>query len=470
MVDAEDLKSSEVFPRAGSSPAPGTKEVNFMSQGRRGLPVIALVGRPNVGKSTLFNRLIGWRKAIVDDTPGVTRDRIYGVVKKDNEGFVLIDTGGIIPGEDTFGIQQQVEMAVNEADLLVMVIDARTGITPLDQEVATLLRKSGKPIIVAANKIDTQKHSELALTAYELGFEDIVPISAEHARGINDLWDAFRRHLDLTLPDASERSDRIRVAVLGRPNVGKSTLINTILDEDRVLVSSVPGTTRDPVDIDINIGGVKYTFVDTAGLRRKSKIRNHIEYYSIIRSLKAVESADVVVLLLDGLEGPTEQDKKLAGHVLQRGKGLILAINKNDLIKHDDTYADLDTTVKDEFFFVRFAPIIRISAKTGERIEQLLELIDSVYQNLHKRITTSQLNRFLQEVIQQHPPTTKGVKRIRINYITQAATNPPLIVAFANHPDAVPASYKRYILSRFYEWFGFEGVPIKLILKKKNPD
>lgn len=434
------------------------------------LPVVAIVGRPNVGKSTLFNRIVGQRKAIVNDRPGVTRDRLYSIVRNAECPFFLVDTGGLVPGEESnMDIQSQVRAAINEADLLIFVLDVQSGIVSLDREVAAVVRRTNKPVIFVANKVDVPRHSDDMGTLYELGAEDILPISAEHNRGVQDLVEKLCELLPkIEEPDLEE--DVIRVAIIGKPNVGKSTLVNRLANEQRVVVSDQPGTTRDAIDVEVEINGCKYRFVDTAGIRRRSKVHDSVEFFSVMRAIKSIEEAEVVVLMMDATDPATDQDKRLAGLVLDRGRGLILALNKFDLAKGTPDALAAPITLRENFFFATYAPIVRVSAKTGMNVHKLVAAIDTVHQNLSMRVPTHRLNEFLHEVIERHPPPSKGSKRIKVLYITQVRTSPPVIAAFCNHPNALSEQYKRYIISHFREYFGFEGVPIKLILKsrKKN--
>jgi len=432
------------------------------------LPVVAIVGRPNVGKSTLFNRIIGQRKAIVNDRPGVTRDRLYGVVKDFECPFFLVDTGGMVPGEESnMDIQSQVRAAINEADLLIFVLDAQSGIVSLDQEVANVVRRTNKPVIFVANKVDSQGHLDKTGALYEIGAEDIMPVSAEHNRGILDLVEKVCEGLP-KMKELEEEEDIIRVAIIGKPNVGKSTLVNRLANDQRIVVSDEPGTTRDAIDVEVEINGRKYRFVDTAGIRRRSKVHDSVEFFSVMRAIKSIEEAEVVVLMMDALDPATDQDKRLAGLVLDRGRGLILGLNKFDLAKGTPTALSAPVTLRENFFFAQYAPIVRVSAKTGMNVHKLIKAINTVYENLSLRVPTHKLNEFLHEVIERHPPPSKGSKRVKVLYITQVRTAPPVIAAFCNYPNALSEQYKRYIISHFREHFGFEGVPIKLILKSRK--
>ena len=433
------------------------------------LPIVAIVGRPNVGKSTLFNRIIGSRKAIVNDRPGVTRDRLYGIVRDFECPFFLIDTGGLVPGEESnMDVQFQVKAAINEADLLIFVLDAKSGIVSMDLEVADIVRRSKKPVLFVANKVDTQQHEDNVGPLYEIGADNILPISAEHNRNIQDLAEKICEQLPKS-DKPNEQEDILRVAIIGTPNVGKSTLVNRLAGDQRMVVSNQPGTTRDAIDVEIKINNRRYRFVDTAGIRRRSKVNDSVEFFSVMRAIKSIEEAEVVILMMDALKPATDQDKRLAGLVLDRGRGLILCLNKYDLVKGTPDALAAPITVKEKFFFSAFAPIVKISAKNGMNIHKMVNAINTVHENLSMRVPTHRLNDFLHEVIERHPPPSKGSKRIKVLYITQVRTSPPVIAAFCNHHKALSDQYKRYIISQFREYFGFEGVPIKLILKSRKP-
>ncbi len=443
-------------------------EATHVTTNRGRLPVVAIIGRPNVGKSTLFNRLAGRRKAIVDNRPGVTRDRLYSVVKGDECSFLLVDTGGLVPGEESNDdVQTQVRAAIQEANLLIFVLDTHTGITPLDLDVAGMVRHTNKPVLFVANKVDTDKHLNEVGALYEVGADEVMAVSAEHNRGIRDLKERICALLPAT-GEVSEQDDTIRVAIIGRPNVGKSTLVNRLVQDQRMVVSQQPGTTRDAVDVDVEIEGQRYCFVDTAGIRRRSKVHDPVEFFSVMRAIRAIEEAQVVVLMMDAKDPATDQDKRLAGLAIDRGRGLVLCVNKTDLIKGTPDALAVPVKVKERFFFASFAPMVRLSAKTGMNLHKLLQAIQTVHENLRRRVPTASLNTFLHEVVERHPPPSRGGRRPRVMYITQVRSEPPVIAAFCKHPDAIPDQYKRYLLSRFREYFGFEGVPIKLLLKTEN--
>lgn len=435
-------------------------------------PIVAIVGRPNVGKSTLFNKLIGKRLSIVDDTPGVTRDRIYGDCEWLNYSFLLVDTGGIEPYSDDIILSQmrrQAELAIDSADVIIFVTDIRGGMTAADQEVAAMLQKSSKPVVLCVNKCDSPGKPPMEFYEfYNLGLGDPVAVSAAHGHGTGDLLDEVLRHLPLHGYEQSEE-DIISVAVIGKPNVGKSSLINRIAGEERSIVSDIAGTTRDAIDTLVARGGQKFLFTDTAGLRRKSRVDDAIEHYSVIRAKMAVDRSDVCVIMIDAVEGFTEQDSKVAGIALDGGKACIIAVNKWDAVEKTD--ATMDSYRKKlmvDFSFMAYAPILFISAKTGQRLDRLFELIKYVYTQNTMRISTGMLNDLLTDATARvQPPTDKG-KRLKIYYMTQASTKPPTFVCFCNKADLFHYSYQRYLENQIRATFGMEGTPIRFIIRERG--
>ena len=435
-------------------------------------PIVAIVGRPNVGKSMLFNKLAGSRISIVEDTPGVTRDRIYAPCTWLNHSFMLIDTGGIEPKSDDTILKQmkrQAEIAIDTADVIVFVVDVKTGLTSADSDVAAMLQKSGKPVVLVCNKSDNAGPMPMeAYEFYNLGLGDPFAVSAVNSLGLGDMLDAVCSYFPEDY-DKEEEDGTIKVAIVGKPNAGKSSLINKILGENRVIVSDIPGTTRDAIDVLAEVDGKKYVFTDTAGLRKKGKINENIERYSAIRSLMAVDRSDVVVLLIDALEGVTEQDTKIAGYAHDKGKAIVVAVNKWDLHeKETNTMAQYKLRVKEGLNFMLYAPILFISAKTGMRIPQLFEKIAYVYEQNKMRVSTGVLNDVLnQAVLRVQPPSDKG-KRLKIYYMTQATTQPPTFILFVNDKELAHFSYVRYIENQVRETFGLEGTPLKFIVREKN--
>ena len=435
-------------------------------------PIVAVVGRPNVGKSTLFNRLAGERISIVQDTPGVTRDRIYADAEWLNRKFTLIDTGGMEIGSEEIiqrQILQQAEIAIETADVILFVTDVKTGVTDDDRQVANLLRRTKKPVVLAVNKVDSVKRDTMDIYEfYELGIGDPLPVSAGQALGLGDMLDEMVKHFPENT-GTDEDDDAIKVAIIGKPNVGKSSLINKILGEDRLIVSNIPGTTRDAVDSPITIDGQKYIFIDTAGMRRKSKIKEEIERFSIIRAVAAVERCDVAVLLIDANEGVTDQDTKIAGIAHERGRAALIAVNKWDSIEKDDkTMNRYLKDIANELAYMAYAPRVFISAQTGQRIDRMLEMIQTVHQNHALRISTGVLNEVLIEATaMQQPPADKG-RQLRLYYMTQVSVKPPTFVIFVNERGLFHFSYRRYIENQLREAFGFVGTPIHFIVREKG--
>lgn len=440
-------------------------------------PLVAVVGRPNVGKSTLFNAIVNKRISIVEDIPGVTRDRIYFDAEWLNKEFTMIDTGGIefvTAGSHVIPkmMRLQAQLAIEEADVILFVVDGKTGVVPADEEVANILRSSGKPVILVVNKIDSQAQEANIYEFYNLGIGDPIGISAKNLMNLGDLLDDVVKNF----PDAGtteSEEDTIHVALIGRPNVGKSSLTNALLGQERVIVSDVAGTTRDSIDTHWTHGDQKFVLIDTAGMRRKAKIDAPVERYSIVRSLRSVDRADVVVLVLDATDGVTEQDKKIAGYAHEAGKGMIIVVNKWDLIEKDDKTTNKFTEdIYDEMGFLQYAPILFASALTKQRIHRLADMIKFVSEQQHMRISTSVLNQVLSDAQSVNPVPSRNGRVPKIYYMTQASVKPPTFILFVNEPELIHFSYMRFLENRLRESFGFEGTPIRLILrgKKGNDD
>ena len=436
-----------------------------------GKPTVAIIGKPNVGKSTFFNYIVGSRISIVEDTPGVTRDRIYGESNWRGRNFTLIDTGGIEPEKNDVILTQmrlQANIAIDIADVIIFVTDVRQGVTAADEEIALMLKKSKKPIILVCNKADSfQKFQSDIYEFYNLGIGDPMPVSASNAQGIGDVLDKVYDNLPKEA-DNDEDSERIKVAVIGKPNVGKSSLINKILGENRNIVSNIAGTTRDAIDSYFENEHGKYTFIDTAGIRRKSKVTERIEKYSVLRSLFAIERADVCLMLIDANEGVTEQDAKIAGEAHEAGKGIIIVVNKWDEYEKDTgTLEKYRKAIYEKLSYLSYAPVMFISAKTGQRVDKLFGMINNVAEQNAKRVTTSQLNQVINEAIAiVQPPSDKG-KKLKIFYGTQASTKPPTFVIFVNSKDLFHFSYERYLVNQIRKEFGLEGTPIRIIVREK---
>ena len=437
-----------------------------------GKAILAIVGRPNVGKSTLFNTLAGEKISIVEDHPGVTRDRIYADVTWLNHSFSMIDTGGIeMDSKDKMlkHMREQADIAIDTADVILFLVDVRQGLVDADFKVADMLRKSGKPVILVVNKVDNfEKYMPDVYEFYNLGIGDPHPISAASKLGIGDMLDAVLELFDLEKIE-EEEDDRPKIAIVGKPNAGKSSLINNLLGENRVIVSDVAGTTRDAIDTEIVYNGTEYVFIDTAGLRRKSKIKDNIERYSIIRTVAAIERSDVVILMIDATEGVSEQDAKIAGIAHDRGRGLIIAVNKWDAIEKDNhTVKEYTKKVRDILSFVPYAEIIFISALTGQRTKKIFDLLETVIENHAMRIQTGVLNEILMEAVAlQQPPSDKG-KRLKLFYMTQVSTKPPTFVLFVNKKELMHFSYQRYIENRIRDTFGFMGTPIRIFIRERK--
>ncbi len=437
------------------------------------LPVVAVVGRPNVGKSTLFNKLVGARISIVEDTPGVTRDRIYSKCEWRGHKFMVVDTGGIEPKEDDKMLtlmRQQAEIAISHADVIVLVCDVRCGVTANDYAVADMLQKSGKPVVLAVNKCDTLGETPMDVYEfYNLGLGDPFPISSVHGHGTGDMLDEVVKFFPTEDIEDYDETD-IKVAVIGKPNAGKSSLINRIAGEERVIVSDIAGTTRDATDTIIDREEGRFVFIDTAGIRRKSKITEKIEHYSVLRAYMAVDRADVCVIMIDAVEGFTEQDSKVAGYAHEQGKGCIVAVNKWDAIedKTDKTMQEYRKKLENDFSFMSYVPFIFISAKTGQRVEKLFGMIKQVAEQNAMRISTGMLNDVLAYAVARvQPPSDKG-KRLKIYYMTQASTKPPTFVCFVNRADLFHFSYQRYIENQIRTTFGLEGTPVRMIVRERD--
>ncbi|MBQ9229468.1 MAG: ribosome biogenesis GTPase Der [Eubacterium sp.] len=436
-------------------------------------PVVAIVGRPNVGKSTLFNKLIGTRLSIVDDTPGVTRDRIYGDCEWLNRKFLLIDTGGIEPYSDDIILSQmrtQAQTAIDTADVIVFVCDIKSGIVASDEEVAEMLQKSNKPIVLCVNKCDSVGAPEPEFYEfYNLGLGDPIAVSAVHGHGTGDLLDEVMRYFPEAAEEEQDDDEVISVAIIGKPNVGKSSLVNKISGTDRAIVSDIAGTTRDTTDTYIENSFGKFNFIDTAGLRRKSRVNDDIEKYSIIRARMAVERANVCVIMIDATEGFTEQDSKVAGIAMEQGKACIIAVNKWDAVEKDsNTMKEFREKLAVDFSFISYAPILFISAKTGQRLDRLYEMITTVHSQNSLRISTGKLNEVLATATARvQPPTDKG-RRLKIYYMTQASTRPPTFVFFVNRADLFHFSYQRYLENQLRDIFGLEGTPVRFIIRERG--
>ena len=435
--------------------------------------VIAIVGRPNVGKSTLFNRIARGKKAIVWNEPGVTRDRNYADVEWDESTFTLIDTGGFEPvSKDRIFIQmrEQCELAIEEANAILFVMDGKEGLIPSDKEIADILRQQKKPVFYIVNKIDGSKDEEKVFEFYGLGVEPIHSISAEHRYGVDGLMDEVIKVLPGSTEEKWDR-DAAKVAVVGRPNVGKSSLINRLLGYKRVIVDEAPGTTRDAIDTLFERDGKRYVLIDTAGIRRKSRISLRLEKYSIVEALRTIDRSDVALLLLDSKEGVTDQDARIGGFIHEKGKGCILVVNKWDLVEKDSqTMGQYEREVREDLKYLTYAPILFISALTGQRIKKVLDVIDHVAEQTKKRILTSRLNKYFGDWIEKFPPGLYKNRRVKLNYITQVSTAPPTFVIYTNFPGGIHFSYERYLLNQMRETFGFEGVPIRLYFKKKGKE
>ncbi|PWG00803.1 ribosome biogenesis GTPase Der [Levilactobacillus bambusae] len=432
-------------------------------------PIVAIVGRPNVGKSTLFNRIAGDRISIVEDTPGVTRDRIYTHANWLGHDFRMIDTGGIEIGDEPFvtQIQAQAEVAIDEADVIVFVVSAREGLTDADEKVAKILYRSDKPVVLAVNKADNLEMREDIYDFYSLGFGDPYPISSVHGTGVGDLLDAV---ID-GFPDEEKQEEdhSIRFSLIGRPNVGKSSLVNKMLGEDRVIVSNIAGTTRDAIDTKFTADGSEFTMVDTAGIRKRGKVYENTERYSVMRAMKAIDESDVVLVVLNAEEGIREQDKKVAGYAHEAGRGIIIVVNKWDALKKDThTIDDFEAFIRQQFEYLSYAPIVFVSAKTGQRLDRLPAMIKRVSENHNKRVQSSTLNDVIMDAIALNPTPSVNGKRLRVYYATQVAVGPPTFIVFVNDPEMMHFSYERFLENQIRAHFDFEGTPIHLIERARK--
>ncbi|MDT6980554.1 ribosome biogenesis GTPase Der [Levilactobacillus zymae] len=432
-------------------------------------PVVAIVGRPNVGKSTLFNRIAGERISIVEDTPGVTRDRIYAPAEWLGTEFRMIDTGGIDMGDEPFltQITQQAEIAIDEADVIVFVASAPEGITDADEKVAKILYRSKKPVILAVNKADNPEVRETIYDFYALGFGDPYPVSGVHGLGLGDLLDAVIK--EFPTEDGAPADDSIRFSLIGRPNVGKSSLVNAMLGEERVIVSNIAGTTRDAVDTKFTADDTRFTMVDTAGIRKRGKVYENTERYSVMRAMRAIDDSDVVLVVLNAEEGIREQDKRVAGYAHEAGRGIIILVNKWDTLKKDNhTLTDFENLIRAEFQYLSYAPILFVSAKTGQRLAQLPALIKRVSANHNQRVQSATLNDVIMDAIALNPTPSDNGKRLRVYYATQVAVAPPTFVVFVNDPKMMHFSYERFLENQIREHFDFEGTPLHLIERARK--
>jgi GTP-binding protein len=435
-------------------------------------PVIAIIGRPNVGKSTLFNRLVGKSRAIVIDEPGATRDRNYADGMWNDRPFTLIDTGGFEPAsavEILIQMREQTTLAIEEADIIIFLMDGRDGLTPSDQEIARLLRMAQKNIYFAVNKIDGPRHEAMVSDFYRLGVENLYAISAQHGQGLDELMDAVSEHLPVAKPMTEEEGNRIRIAVIGRPNVGKSSLVNRILGYERTIANPIPGTTRDAIDTPFTRNGKNFLLIDTAGIRRKNRISLTLEKYTIVQAIRAIDRADIALILIDAKEGISEQDVKIAGLAMEHGTACVLVVNKWDLLEKDNsTFGTYVENIRYNSKFLEFAPIIFVSALTGQRVTNIFDLVERVYAQYTKRVETSELNRKIRQIIEMNPPPGRQSRPHIFNYITQVAIKPPTFVLFVRNPDGIHFSYERYLVNRIRETFGFPEVPIRLFFRNKG--
>ena len=461
-VDPETLELENIpLPPIDYGPGGGERKMD---------PIIAIVGRPNVGKSTLFNRLTRTKSALVDNRPGITRDRLQGTINHEGIRMSLVDTGGFEDlGQDPLqkGVRTQVETAIQEADSVIFMVDGREGVLPGDEEMAQILRRTRKKVFLSANKIDGPEHDHLINDFYQLGYETVYGISAAHGYGIKALLHELVKGLDPS-PGMPPPPDQIRIAVLGKPNVGKSSLINRILKTNRLVVSELPGTTRDTVDSPFSYGGKEYLLIDTAGIRRKSRVKEKIDTFSMIKAIKSLDRCHVAVLLLDGSEGVSDQDARICGYAFEKNRGLVLGVNKWDLVKGDKSKKDLlEKGMERQLKFVSFAPRINMSALTGERVIQLFSKIDTVYDQFSTRISTAIVNRAIQQIIEKHPAPRIGRGRLKFYYATQSRTKPPTFTAFVNRPDMLHFSYERFLVNQLRLHLGLTRTPIKLVIRKR---
>lgn len=433
-------------------------------------PIVAIVGRPNVGKSTIFNRIIGDQLAIVEDKPGVTRDRLYGIASWHDKSFHIIDTGGIESGDDALlaSVRVQAELAIDEADLIVFMVDVKAGMTPADSEIANMLFRSKKTVIVAVNKVDNIERETDAYEFYSLGFGDVISISGAHGFGIGELLDTIVSKLPEEQEDEYD-DDIIRISLIGRPNVGKSSLVNAILGEERVIVSDIAGTTRDAIDSPFEQDGQKYVLIDTAGMRKRGKVYETTEKYSVIRAMKAIERSDVALIVINGEEGIIEQDKSIAGYAHEAGRAAVFVVNKWDAVEKDDkTMQEFTNSIRTQFKFMPYAPIVFVSALTKQRLQRIIPAVNVVADQHALRIQTHVLNEVISDAVALNPPPTDKGRRLRINYVTQVGVKPPTFVFFVNDPKLVHFSYERYLENKIRAVFGFEGTPLRLFMRKKS--
>ncbi|MBV5338376.1 MAG: ribosome biogenesis GTPase Der [Deltaproteobacteria bacterium] len=434
-------------------------------------PLVAIVGRPNVGKSTLFNRLLGHRRAIVDDTPGVTRDRNYANITRFEKPFILVDTGGFEPVTENRLLQQmreQSKLAIEEADVIIFMMDARSGLTPADTEVAEMLRRVKKPVFYVVNKVDGEKLENDSAEFYSLGIGELYTISAEHNRGVIDLVENI---MDVFPPtDVSDPEENVtRIAVVGRPNVGKSSLVNRLLGFERVVANPTAGTTRDSVDTPFTCNKKPYVLIDTAGIRRKGKTTEKLEKYSVCDALRSIERADIVLMVIDADEGVTEQDERISGYIHEAGKGCVFIVNKWDLLDKDNaTFKTYTEKIRDGFRYLAYAPIVFVSAKTGQRTGKIIETVDEVMAQYCRRVTTSELVHVFTDAIESHHAPLSHGRRVKFYFATQVATRPPSFVIFTNQPENIHYSYERYLINKFREAFGFDGVPLRLMFRGRD--
>ena len=433
-------------------------------------PVVAIVGRPNVGKSTIFNRIVGERISIVEDIPGVTRDRIYSSAEWLTHDFNIIDTGGIDIGDEPFleQIRQQAEIAIDEADVIIFMTNGREGVTAADEEVAKILYKSKKPVVLAVNKVDNPEMRDQIYDFYSLGFGEPIPISGSHGLGLGDLLDEAAKQFPKG-KDKDYDDDIIKFSLIGRPNVGKSSLVNAILGEERVIVSDIAGTTRDAIDSQVTVDGDRYIIIDTAGMRKKGKVYETTEKYSVLRALRAIERSDVVLVVLDAEEGIIEQDKKIAGYAHEAGRAVVIVVNKWDAVEKDEkTMKEFEQKIRDHFQYLDYAPIVFLSAKTKKRIHTLIPMINMASENHSKRVQTTVLNDVIMDAVAMNPtPTDKG-RRLRIYYTTQVSVKPPTFIVFVNEPELLHFSYERFLTNRIRDAFGFEGTPIRVFPRERK--
>jgi len=437
-------------------------------------PILAIVGRPNVGKSTLFNRLVKGRKAIVEDEPGVTRDRNYGEAVYEDRPFILIDTGGFEPAVHEgilLQVREQAEVAIQEADLVLFLLDGQEGLNPLDLEVAGYLRKVAKPVFYVVNKIDGERQEADVIDFYRLGVSTLYSISAEHGRGVSDLLDEVFKVLP-PAPLPEERAEgEIRVALVGRPNVGKSSLLNKLVGHPRAVVDSTPGTTRDAIDTPLWREGRKYIFIDTAGIRRQSKVSQRLEKYMTIRALRSLERCDVALILLDGFEGLTEQDARIAAFAQENGRALVFVVNKWDLVEKDtSTLEEYKQRIRAKLKTLDYAPILFISALTGQRVSKIFETVEEVFGEHRKRIATAELNQWLKEALRSNPPPLAGSRSVKLYYVSQVETAPPTFAFFTNDPRGITESYQRYLMRQLRERYGFAGTPLRILLRRRKKE